>query len=132
MRDTHTILKDEKMENTKTNTYGWISHEQNNPLFHALLLECNSAGLDIRHNRTCYGGFSGYHAYLLCKFQDEPIKIAINNKLCKFYTTTPYSKNYEPSIAGEAECLNTLIDYVSNINSAIDRTNGSLILSRSV
>lgn len=89
------------------------SHEQNQPLADEVKRLATQQGLDVVHNTSSFSNFDGYHRYLIFDPRTAKGRVTIRSKATVDYWESRYSKNYQPSISGEAECLREMIEYLS-------------------
>lgn len=85
--------------------------EQNADLVAEVEQAAQAHGWKIKHNASTKVGFVGFHRYLILVpgLSDDT---TIRSKACLCYTETPYSRYYRPSIKGEREAIEGLLQCI--------------------
>lgn len=83
----------------------FVSHDENAALLEEVELLAKKNGLGICHNVTSWSNHDGYHRYLIFDPKRANGQVTIRSKAKIAYWETRYSRNYQPSISGEAACL---------------------------
>ena len=80
--------------------------EENMGLWEQVGNLAKSMGLEVRCNKTSFGGFSGRFRYVLLVPEAKDYKS--NSKMAFAFSEAPYSRSYKPSIRGERKAIEEL------------------------
>lgn len=83
-------------------------HPQNAELAAQVCELANQLGYDVRHNKTSYGKFAGWHRYVVLN-RAISANISIRSRGMVCYTETPFIREFMPSVVGERRALTELL-----------------------
>jgi len=83
---------------------------QNNDVAERLLQLANKRNIYVRHNTSSAvtGPFDGHHRWVLLR--PDHTNYSIRSKDCLGYSETRYARYFKPSIIGERQAIQELID----------------------
>lgn len=72
--------------------------------------------LDVVHNTSGTGGFSGWHRYVVLRRGRDRKSTSCRSRHTVAYTQTPYSRYYRPSIGGERRARCELVAELTELS----------------